>query len=385
MTTTDDDQENANVVSIHANANRISVESKSLVPSFPKEWKAHGLVLLAVYKEDERERLGYKRYGWGKIRDAIMSEFDEVKSGKILERDSRLSRQDLEAWERGTELSDNKFLFIDRFIRKLDIDGKLNKTQKIVIHSKAKLNALSLQEMYQSNTLKGQDYAANLYTSGKSKYLMSSEIADTWFKQIIVRLDFVFGNVLSIRVAYLPNVADKLNPIIDPSEIVFYDGFIVPVVCSEEKGLLRERLFKHISLIKLYSSEFKGVKSIGYAEGELCFRTLSLMYPKTQSKSLEDAFAYLSVNPKIELDFPSPVLKPAHSPKDRGGKYFPIEAEEKSRLERHIKEQKGEIEEDEQDFFKEYRWKVSIKKCLNASLIRKFDLIFEEYYKGYSF
>lgn len=85
---------------------------------FPGAWQEVCRDVLRSFKEAQQHELGYKRLGWTAIRDLIMQDFDARHDQAETGRDSRLKRQDLEFWIKGSDLSDDKFWFVDRFVNR---------------------------------------------------------------------------------------------------------------------------------------------------------------------------------------------------------------------------------------------------------------------------
>ena len=84
---------------------------------YPPVVKRRALSLLRAYRAKMLTKMPYKTYGWNRIRNDIMREFDEPGAP-----DSRLTPQDLQAYEKsGGQIGDLKFYFVDRFIRRLEM------------------------------------------------------------------------------------------------------------------------------------------------------------------------------------------------------------------------------------------------------------------------
>ena len=90
---------NADGDGVRANAKKFRVLEPSLSFSFPPEWKTLCCKLLELYRSQRQEQLGYKRLGWTTIRDEVMLSADTFLADGSRERDDRLTRQDIEAWQ----------------------------------------------------------------------------------------------------------------------------------------------------------------------------------------------------------------------------------------------------------------------------------------------
>lgn len=87
---------------------------------YPPMIKRKALSLLQAYRVHMREITPYKTYGWNRVRNDVMREFD--KPGFP---DPRLTPQDLQAFEKsGGQIGDAKFWLIDRFIRVIEMSSE---------------------------------------------------------------------------------------------------------------------------------------------------------------------------------------------------------------------------------------------------------------------
>lgn len=114
------------------------------VPFFPPTLKRHYLDVLAQYKEKLSADSG-RATGWQRIRDMIMeredaqlcaaSELERIKLDNTRPRSPALTLEDLKGWfgPKASHLpSDQKFQYIDRFIRGLRLAGDLDDIEQSV-------------------------------------------------------------------------------------------------------------------------------------------------------------------------------------------------------------------------------------------------------------
>lgn len=111
---------------------------------YPAEWKDCCRDVLRAYKEHQRKKLGLKQFGWGRVRNQII----EVSAPKEGLDSSLLVAQDLQHWDKSDpdSLGDNKFSYVDFFIRKSIIDGadELSEVRSEIISYRSKENLKSV-------------------------------------------------------------------------------------------------------------------------------------------------------------------------------------------------------------------------------------------------
>ena len=369
-------------------------------PHFPTPWKDLCLQILTTYKEEKRLALGYKRLGWERIRDIIMSDFDVFSDGQLTERDSRLKRQDLEAWERGTVPSDQKFIFIDRFIRQLELNDELRSVYDEIKRHKDKYAMDVLADLYQSHRYNEGSMATfrdiagfdQAFSDLTGRYMYSEEVVGSWFKGIVIRVEFHHKSVWKIAVAYCPSAPLSLDEE-DYPNTVFYEGFLIPYAL-ERKGAQSEwekenpkiprtemKGFEFRGLAKLIRPEFKGNYIRGYAEGEM---HMNLYSPNNITES------------SIRLDHPVPIMLPANE------SAFGYEKDDDPYRTSHngidprwlgekiLRENEILDPEERTPLNKLADWSIKMKsiqnpQSKNKQIVLKFDNLFNSTYKGYIF
>ena len=198
--TTDKLPKNADAVGVQENADTNGVHPNLLAQSFPIEWKNVCLEMLLAFKESRRRKLGYKRLGWEHIRDLIMQDQDTYKAGELFERDARLRRQDLEALENGSEPTDVKFIFIDAFIRTLEMDEEAEDVRKSIILRQDQYHSSIYSDLYQSRSL--DKSISDKIMSACPNFLFSEEVSDTWYKSIVFKICFEHKSIIKVIAAY---------------------------------------------------------------------------------------------------------------------------------------------------------------------------------------
>lgn len=335
---------------------------------FPREWQDLCRHIIIAHKEHTKQSLGYKRLGWGRIRDEIMEALDSRDGGR-LDRDSRLTRQDLEAWERGTQLSDEKFGFIDSYVRKLDVEDRLHDVFDSIRQSVDQYHMTSLSKLYRGRVFDTEiaDQVMTFIGSG----IHSDEVKSSWFRSISIKALYNHDEVIKVIFCYLPVKIESLSEI-DFKNTVFYEGYIIPVISNVEDRITLE-VKKIRCLLKLTRPEFRGDYLKGYADGELVIDITT--------------FASLPGDERVSvtLDFPNPALEPAIEQSLSHKKYFEIDAVPDSSLEIFLTRGEDDYSDhiDTTDFHREYFRKLDMRK------IDKYENIIEKLlitsYKGYIF
>lgn len=270
MCNPEDPPENANVISIHSNAKRIGVHTEKSRVSFPTEWKSVCLEAIDLYREEKRIDLGWKRLGWQNIRDEVMRDFDEYNEGKKYSENTALTRQDFESWHKGLSvLSDQKFIYVDRFVRQLTIDGKLEKIRTKIIRT---------------HDAKIKDTFASIYSVGDifddDGGRMSSVLRGKVFSYIFAKGPFrhvilAFGNdshpVQSLTALLITDrkITDIENDKKLPDGSFFMKGLSVPINIIEDEDIgAGKKLGKYIleGTIKFFRPEYRGAPQKGYAD-----------------------------------------------------------------------------------------------------------------------
>lgn len=161
MSTSDDDTK-GNVVPFPA-AQGVQAglrEDQLVVPYYPDKLKRYYLDLLLRYKNQRAKELG-RGYGWQSIRDEIMSAEDEelvevMRKRKInvdvdRPRSPYLTVDDLKGWYRAGNShlpSDLKFQYIDRLIRGLRLEGRIEAIERALSEARREYFRESVTQFY---------------------------------------------------------------------------------------------------------------------------------------------------------------------------------------------------------------------------------------------
>jgi hypothetical protein len=261
---------------------------------YPQSWRDACLALLRGRRAELHRKLGYKRMSWEPVRNEVMRDYDKADDLGIFRQDDRLIRQNFDSWERGQKLSDEKFAFIDRYVRKLSISGEDKFAREAVRNQTSLEISKSLSKMY-LNPSTNLGIISSLFE--KKWTIASEEISDSWFSSIVIRCISETMGVISVVVAYIPVIYKELSEK-HFGDIVFFDGFIIPMENSIKKDILSDRDVISATL-KMVRPEFRGISDLGYADGEFNF-------VGALSENKFEATEFF-------LKFPNPALRPSIS------------------------------------------------------------------------
>ena len=275
---------------------------------YPQAWRDTCLSLLEAHREDVRQSLGFKRLGWDVIRDRIMRNYDQYENGEIFLRDSRLVRQNIESWEKGKVLSDDKFKFIDKYVRELAANGSDDSAFNSLIKIQFKKNAEIISSIYTRRNSINLPYEDLFHVFPWAYY--AGNITGTWYKSLAVFGLDEHNGIVRILFAYLPKEIDDLVED-DFKDVVFMEGFLIPLDYNSHNldfvngADIEQKESKSITelrcAVKLTRPEFQGLSGIGYADGEINipeFGQFWELYPKFRM---------------MVLDYPSPIPCPTIS------------------------------------------------------------------------
>ncbi len=147
--------------------------SKALI-SFPTDWKLIVREIVELYQEQEGK--GDKVLGFTKLRDRIMEQEDITEDGKRV-RDSALTRQDLQNWILyGKVLTDPKFWFVDKFVRRLQIsDDQVMEKMQAYIESR---HADVLSHIFQTQHRAHRQELKKFADIASDRFLVSAVLPD---------------------------------------------------------------------------------------------------------------------------------------------------------------------------------------------------------------
>lgn len=265
---------------------------------YPAPWRVACLELLQVRKHELHSSTGYKKMSWEPICKEILASLTEFWGRPSFYDDQRLSRQNLDSWENGKELKDEKFALIDLYVRYLALSGKDARAIKAVREWRFQQAAATFAALYMRT--EGTKELPNGVIKETPWTLCSGEIAGTWFRSVVMRATSSIAGVVNVIVAYLPVGLEKLDES-HFKEVVFYEGFLFPLEIRDGVTDDGEPADNTVCALKLVRPEFRGLSGVGYAEGEFHIRsTRSPKLIRERSK-------------RYSLEFPSPVICPVVS------------------------------------------------------------------------
>lgn len=262
---------------------------------YPAAWRAACLELLQVRKNELHSLTGYKKMSWEPICKEILASLTEFWGKPSFYDDQRISRQNLDSWEKGKELKDDKFALIDFYVRSLALSGKDSRAIKVTREWRFQQAATTFARVYMR---KGGTKALPDGVIRETPWtLCSGEIAGTWFRSVVLRATSSIAGIANVVVAYLPVGFDKFDES-HFNDVVFFEGFLFPLEIRDGFTDDGEPADNTVCAIKLVRPEFRGLSGIGYAEGEFHIRS-------TKAPSL-----VRERSKRYSLEFPSPVLCP---------------------------------------------------------------------------
>lgn len=227
---------------------------------------------------------------WEPIRNEVMRVARKYSGGVIEVDDMRLIRQNFDSWEKGKILGDEKFQFIDLYVRDLALTGSDNRALDLVKTWKFRQVSAMLSTMYMRAN--GSSGLSDRFISELPYTYISPELFGTWFSCIALKMRSVSNEVVSVCAAYLPKPIETFGKD-DFLDVVFFEGYLIPletVPVPFPEGS-SNRL---ICSLKLTRPEFRGLGGVGYAEAEL-----SLIYSVSNGALIT-----------IQLNLPSPLISP---------------------------------------------------------------------------
>jgi len=265
---------------------------------YPLAWRSACLELLQIRKHELHAAIGYKKMSWEPICKEILASLSEFWGKRAFYDDNRISRQNLDSWEKGKELKDDKFALIDLYVRSLALSGKDQRALKLSQEWRFQQAASVFSTLYMRS---GGTKALPDGIIGDTPWtLISGQVAGTWFRSMVVRATSSQAGVANLVVAYLPVAVERLEKS-HFNEVVFLEGFLLPLEIRDGVTDAGEPADSTVCALKLVRPEFRGLSGIGYAEGEMHIRT-------TRPRSISG-----NVRKTYTLEFPSSVLCPVVS------------------------------------------------------------------------
>lgn len=139
---------------------------------YPIEWKECCRDIYRAYQRHLTQKLG-TNVAWQRIRNMVMRDMDIYRDGRLIEKDSGLTRQDIEHWINAPEanIGDQKFRYLDRYLHLelLDPDSAFcEAAQRVIAFREAELHR-NLHALYVGPRHRVRDdvYAASDAFAGK--------------------------------------------------------------------------------------------------------------------------------------------------------------------------------------------------------------------------
>lgn len=198
-------------------------------------WKRTCLRLLEIYRESLERNLTRKVVGWGMIRDEIMKPFDTYdEAGQLTERSALLSRQNVESWFKdgpdSSKIGDDKFRFVDEFIRRLSATEDGRGLNDVIIHENHRIACDRLSRLYQPRNLR-QDLA-EVIAGNLGGVLISEDLSAIYrnarYRYIAMKFDGQSSNSLFGRISFINSDIDaSIDDIIAHSRT--YNFYLIPL------------------------------------------------------------------------------------------------------------------------------------------------------------
>lgn len=293
-------------------------------PKFDLHRKAVCLDVLNLYRDKLQSAGVKKKVGWSVVRDEIMRPHDERKGRKILQRDERLVRQDLEAWSKtgskGQGISDAKFSFIHDFVIELMLSDEHRDIEDFITRRQAEAHCRSIASMHQNHRF--DKSMAALLAARLGRFLLSKDMGervnDIPFRYVAIRLDFVEDGAIKATLAYLPAHPSTASSA-DIEKSIFCDGYLVPLRIPDDA------VFENLSASGFFGNPlaFDGELVFGNAKVVRVLCTMLVLgqmgVGSTQGRSAGEATAFIDIETsgtaknKLRLELPNPAILPFRS------------------------------------------------------------------------
>jgi hypothetical protein len=249
---------------------------------YPKRWRDACLKLLQFERDKICAELGYKRVGWAPIRNRIMKPFDKYENGKLFKEDERLVRQNLDSWEKGAELSDEKFNFIDAYIRKQAIENR---------HKQA-VEALQAERFFRQATV-----FSEMMIASKHKYEYAWDLSHTpWLamcnfeKGHAYKSSFIYGlstfeGIVRVIAGFISNYYEDLSDL-KIKDVIFYEGYLIPLREFSEVTEYNSSIYYS----KMLNPMWVGHSTFCFLEGQISFYQANGELDAVRQEGYLDAF-----------------------------------------------------------------------------------------------
>lgn len=242
--------------------------------TYSSEWKSVCLKILEEYRNRKAKSLGRKVYGWQAVRDDIMWTYDDHDAGtKTRGRsDDLLSVGDMNSYARTGSLGQDKFRFVDEFIRGLNPSRDLRLSIQDAKQRADAQKLASFQDIYQRRQINA-DFIDGFQTL-LGRYIYSEQIGQSFsYPQIFARIDFSY--LTSIKLTWVYSKVEFGTEVISADQLIFFDGFLVPLpdIAGEyDSGIKGINIDGFDCILKLFRPQFRGHPELGHADVKLrCF------------------------------------------------------------------------------------------------------------------
>ncbi|MEO1324570.1 MAG: hypothetical protein AAFV59_16385 [Pseudomonadota bacterium] len=200
-----------------------------------------------------------------------MLEFDNFEGKKIVERSREFTRQNLESWIlRGNELGDDKFRFVDRFVRTLAISGELHEVAEVLLDQRLDKESHVIEDMFQTRSPVFKKLAEGLLSRMVGRGFVHPVELTTFvhpgyskdfsphqkFNNCILLFSKMRGAVLSCDILYLFGDVNTAGFSTLSNISISSKGFIIPQKSAGKDSMA--------GLFVSYSEQFKGSSENAY-------------------------------------------------------------------------------------------------------------------------
>jgi hypothetical protein len=202
--------------------------------TFTKELKNLCLETLRLYKYHRAKELGIPVYGWHRVRNDIMKNYDVREGSKIIEASHALNKNDLQSWDKGLSIIGNdKFDYIYLFLSQLRLNKSYDELFSLLVSNREAAILKHLYDLFSFNR-KLSDDAVSFLSSLEGKLFASTWIdhRNTIFPDlngynILIYFKSASANGLLVWVFYLPKLPPEIT-IEDLQQCQSRPGYVVP-------------------------------------------------------------------------------------------------------------------------------------------------------------
>ena len=263
---------NANSVGTDRGANGVC--TTDVVSAFPLRWRNTCRDVLQRYLREQPPFRGKMRAG-----SFLRASMIKVSSDKAaVER--QITRQDLDNFiQRGMQPKDDKFKYIDEYVRFLQNSGKNREIRQMIIEDHREQYARALTDMYGIRKDIEKSSAIELLSifDGKVYRALNTVISGTISSaqedfhisegKLFIYFGKIKGMVQDVVVAHVPDTVEIIDGTIGDTSTVFFHGFLVPTRIEDGSSVIYGKLilfrwaYRGSSLVSFSSSSFVEIES----------------------------------------------------------------------------------------------------------------------------